>query len=328
MVSTTNLDIVFGAMTFGKEGTEGVRTSNLDTAYAILTAFLKHGHSDIDTSRFYAAGTSEEYLRLVMHTKVYPNVHGYIGLPKTNLNMESMREGLEDSLTALKAESVDLWYLHAPDRSMPLEETLKGVDKIVQRGQVKRWGVSNFMAWEVAAICEICEREGWVKPSVYQGVYNALHRTVENELLPCLRKYEISFYAFNPLAGGYLTDRYRRDTQDTDIETGSRFDPKRMHGQMYRARYWNAAFFDALDFLRPVVGKLGLRESECALRWMMHHSQLKRELGDKVIIGASSEIQLEMNMRDFEAEELPNEVLQALDKGWEVCRGITWKYFH
>jgi aflatoxin B1 aldehyde reductase len=164
-------------------------------------------------------------------------------------------------------------------------------------------------------------------PSVYQGVYNALHRTIELELLPCLRHYNMAFYAFNPLAGGWLTSRYHRDSDSgSAIEPGSRFDPNRWQGKMYRARYWNDEFFTALDMLRAAKGEL--TESEIALRWMMHHSQLRAEHGDKVIIGASSKEQLEMNLGDFEKGELEEDVTGALNKGWEVCRGVTGKYFH
>jgi aflatoxin B1 aldehyde reductase len=261
-----------------------------------------------------------------MDTKFYPNIHGMMGRPETHLNPEGMRSGLEDSLKALGSSSVDLWYLHAPDRSVPIEETLKAVNELYKQGKFKRWAVSNYMAWEVAAICELCKANSYPLPSVYQGVYNALHRTIEVELLPCLRKYNMSFYAFNPLAGGWLTDRYHRDTSDSSLEPGSRFDNNKMQGRMYRARYWNDAFFDALDVLREAKGDL--REGEIALRWMMHHSQLKAEHGDKVIIGASSNAQLMQNLGDFEKGGLSEDVVKALDKGWEISRGVTWKYFH
>ncbi|KAF2192470.1 Aldo/keto reductase [Zopfia rhizophila CBS 207.26] len=336
MAPNTNIEIVFGAMTIGKEGIAQVRVSSLTEANAIIDNFQAHGHNEVDTSRFYGDGTSEEYLaamkwqdrKLVMDTKFYPNITGMLGRPETHLTPPDMRKGLEESLEALQADNVDLWYWHAPDRSVSLKEALRGVNELYKEGKFRRFGLSNFMSWEVAQICEICERNGWVKPTVYQGVYNALHRTVENELFPCLRKYSIAFYAFNPLAGGYLTNRYHREIQDEDIEKGSRFDPNHMQGKMYRARYWHDAFFDALELLRPVTEKHGLRESECALRWMMHHSQLKREYGDKVIIGASSEKQLEMNLKDFEEGELPADVVEALQKGWDICRGNAWRYFH
>jgi aflatoxin B1 aldehyde reductase len=136
----------------------------------------------------------------------------------------------------------------------------------------------------------------------------------------------MSFYAFNPLAGGWLTGRYHRDTSDSSLEPGSRFDPNRLQGKMYRARFWNDAFFSALELVRGAKGEL--RESEIALRWMMHHSQLKKELGDKVIIGASSDAQLVQNMEDFEKGPLSSEMLKAVDNAWDMCRGVTWKYFH
>ncbi|KAF2867953.1 NADP-dependent oxidoreductase domain-containing protein [Massariosphaeria phaeospora] len=336
MSPNTKLDVVFGAMTFGKEGQAQVRTSKLSDASAILDILQKHGHKEVDTSRFYGDGSSEEYLAalkyqdraLIMDTKFYPNTQGYFGRPVTHLDLPSMRQGLAESLTALQADSIDLWYLHAPDRSTPLEETLRAVAALSKEGRFQRWGISNYTAWEVAAMCEICNQNAWAKPAVYQGVYNALFRTVENELLACLHKYDIAFYAFNPLAGGVLTHRYRRDTADAAIEPGSRFDPAQMQGKMYRVRYWTGETFDALEALRGAAGKYGLRESECALRWMMHHSALKRELGDKVIIGASSGEQLEMNLKDLEGGELPADVVAALDKGWEGCRAKAWKYFH
>lgn len=252
-----------------------------------------------------------------------------MGRPATHLTRDDMRAAISESLHALgDVEKVDLWYLHAPDRSVPLEETLAVVDELYREGKFNRWGVSNYMAWEVSAICEICDKNGWLRPAVYQGIYNALHRTIENELLPCLRKYGISFYAFNPLAGGYLTGRYHRDMKDEEVEEGSRFDAKRVVGKMYRARFWNESFWGALEGVREETGKVEMRESEAALRWLMHHSKLERRFGDKVIIGASSEEQLRQNMEDFEKGPLGEGVLGAFDRGWEMCRGVTWKYFH
>ena len=110
-----------------------------------------------------------------------------------------------ESLKALKAEKVDMWYLHAPDRSTDYEVTMKAVNELYNEGYFKRFGLSNYMAWEVAQICEICRREGYVMPSVYQGGYNALRRAVEPELFPCLRKYGTAFYGYNPLAGDNIS---------------------------------------------------------------------------------------------------------------------------
>jgi hypothetical protein len=87
-----------------------------------------------------------------MDTKYFPNVRGMMGRPVTHLGPEDMRGGLADSLKALDTDSVDLWYLHAPDRSVPIEDTLAAVHELYQQGKFKKWGVSNYMAWEGSSI--------------------------------------------------------------------------------------------------------------------------------------------------------------------------------
>jgi aflatoxin B1 aldehyde reductase len=87
-------------------------------------------------------------------------------------------------------------------------------------------------------------------------------------------------------------------------------------------------YFDALDILRPVAKKHDLTESECGLRWLAHHSQLKKELGDAVIVGASSRKHLEENLSALDKGPLPEEVVQALDAGWARVRGKELKFWH
>lgn len=149
-----------------------MRTSKLEDCAQILDTFQHYGHNEIDTSRFYGVspmpfagqivtnftqgGSSEEYLKqlnwpdrkLIMDTKFFPNTMGYMGKPVEHLTPADMRKGLETSLEVLGTQKVDLWYLHAPDRSVPLEETLKGVNELFKEGKFERWGISNFMAWE------------------------------------------------------------------------------------------------------------------------------------------------------------------------------------
>ncbi|KAK4543023.1 hypothetical protein LTR36_006021 [Oleoguttula mirabilis] len=335
----TAVNVVFGAMTFGKEGAEQSRVHDLDTCSGILDVFQKHGHNEVDTARAYGEGSSEEYLGdlewqkrgIVMDTKYYPTA-GRSAPGKWDNELrhtpEGLRANLLKSLKALRTDKVDMWYLHGPDRTTPYDVTMKAVNDLYNEGHFTRFGLSNYQAWEVAQICEMCKANSWKMPDVYQGVYNALHRSVEPELFPCLRHYGIAFYNYNPLCGGYLTGRYHREDQDDSVEKGSRFDPSKWQGKMYRMRYWNDAHFDALDVLRPVAKKHGLTEAECALRWMTHHSELKGEKGDAIIIGASSVKHMEENMVDLEKDPLPEEVVQALDKGWEGCKGISIRYWH
>jgi aflatoxin B1 aldehyde reductase len=154
-------------------------------------------------------------------------------------------------------------------------------------------------------------------------VYNALHRAIEPEVFECLRHHGISFYTYNPLAGGYLADRYHRDT--SEVKAGSRFDPERFQERAFRRRYWNEAYFGALEGLRALADGFGVSEAECALRWLMHHSKLEGGRGDALIVGASSVHHLEANLLDLEKVELPEEVVRALDAGWERCNGAASK---
>ncbi|KAJ9138808.1 Aldo/keto reductase [Pleurostoma richardsiae] len=333
--SKASVKAIFGTMTIGKPGHPMTRVHTVEEAKAMVDLFQKYGHDTLDTARVYGEGSSEEYLGsldwpargIKMDTKLYPTAlrpgmseYAYHHSP------EDLRLGLTRSLAALKTDKITTWYLHAPDRTVPFEDTLRAVNELYQEGHFERYGLCNFQAWEVAEVCEICERNGWVKPAVYQGLYNALHRAVEAELFPCLRRYGLAFYCFNPLAAGLLTSRYSRET--TEVEKGSRFDGSSRHGKLHVDRYFDPRYFDALEILRPVAKKHGLTEVECALGWLSHHSMLKGEKGDGIVLGASSLSQLEQNLKALEGGPLPEEVVEAIDAGWQKIRGKELKYWH
>ena len=97
-----------------------------------------------------------------MGTELYPK-------PKYTHSPRDVRRGLIDSLEALKTEKVDMFYRHGPDRTVPFEETLRAVNELYKEGYFNRFGISNFLSYEIAKIYEICEEDGWIKPTVYQG---------------------------------------------------------------------------------------------------------------------------------------------------------------
>jgi len=229
-------------------------------------------------------------------------------------------------LTQEFGSQLEMWYLHGPDRSIPYEVTLKTVNDLYKEGKFKRFGISNYMAWEVAEIIAICKANGYIQPTVYQGIYNAVHRTVELELFACLRKYGISFYAYNPLGGGFFTGRYK--SIDDQPESGSRFDPTKGQGKNYRKRYWTDAHFKAMESIQAVAALHNLTPAEVALRWISNHSFLSRAHGDSVIIGASSTAHIEQNLLDLEKGPLPDEVLKVLDEAWLSVKAQTSVYWH
>ncbi|KAJ7026866.1 Aldo/keto reductase [Mycena alexandri] len=305
-------------MTFGAPGSEGTRVDNTKDIEAILDVFLKHGHRELDTARVYGMGTSEEMLGKIdwqakgisMETKLYP----FRGLPTVtgSHSAEDLRTYLLLSKKELNTDKLEMWYLHGPDRAVPYEESFKAINELYREGHFKRFGISNYMAWEVAEIVGICKQHGYVQPSVYQGIYNAIHRGVEPELFPALRKFGIAFYEFNPLAGGFFTNRYA--SAEDSVEKGSRFDPELRQGKNYRDRYWKPAYFAALDLVRPVAAAHGFTMAEVALRCVSHHSLMCCEHGDSVLIGASSLAHIEQNLVDLEKGPLPDEVVEVLTR--------------
>jgi len=332
------IKVVMGAMTFGEAGKEGARVHNLEDVKAILDEFQAHGHREIDTARGYTGGTSEEYLGkinaegrgLLIETKLYPNAANVRlqapGREVISHQPEDLRKYLQIQLKALNVKKLHMWYLHGPDRTTPYDVTMNAVNDLYKEGYFERFGISNYTSWEVAEIVGICRANGYIQPTAYQGLYNAIHRNAEPELFPCLRKFGISFYEFNPLGGGFFTGRYQKLQEE--VEPGSRFDPKKGQGQNYRKRYWNEPHFQALEIIQKAADAAGLTMTEVALRWISHHSLLKEEYGDAILIGASSAEHIKQNLDDLEKGPLPDEIVKALDEAWALVKPYAAPYHH
>ena len=159
-------------------------------------------------------------------------------------------------------------------------------------------------------------------------MYNAISRGIEAELIPACRRYGIDIVIYNPVAGGLLSGKYRTK----DIPQEGRFSNVASDvGIRYRERYFRDATFDALRLIEPVVAKYGLTLIETALRWVVHHSELKlagKGGNDGIIVGVSNFSQLEGNLKDLEKGPLPDEVVKALDEAWLVNKATIPPYWH
>lgn len=325
-MSVKPVEIVFGAIQFGQFPEIKGRTlpfTTVEQVRPMLDAFQAYGHTKVDTARIYGAGFSEKLLAeadwqsrgLRVETKLYPTKSRPLGpqnVPYSHAP-EDLRAGLDASLTALRTNSIDTFYLYAPDRSVPYSDTLAEIDRLHRDGRFTRWGLCNFPAWEVALINETCAKNGYVPPAVYQGPYNALLRVVEPELLPCLRHYNMSFEAGHPIANGLLTSRYYRDMPDDTHPPGGRFDPSHHLGRHIRGKYWHPAYFDALEEIQRGASAHGLTVLECALRWLRYHSGLRGDYGDAICISASSLEQLEELLANLEKGPLPEEMVRVME---------------
>ncbi|XP_028731105.1 aflatoxin B1 aldehyde reductase member 3 [Peromyscus leucopus] len=318
---------VLGAMEMG-------RRMDPTSSAASVRAFLQRGHTEIDTAFVYAEGQSETILgglglglgqsgcKVKIATKACP-------MFGRTLKPDDVRFQLETSLKRLQCPRVDLFYLHMPDHNTPIEETLKTCHQLHQEGKFVELGLSNYASWEVAEICTLCKKNGWIMPTVYQGMYNATTRQVEKELLPCLRHFGLRFYAFNPLAGGLLTGRYKYQDKEGQ-QPESRFFGNQF-SQMYMNRYWKEEHFKGIALvekaLKSTYGTSTPSMTSATLRWIYHHSQLKGAHGDAVILGMSSLEQLEQNLALVEEGPLEAAVVEAFDQAWNLVAHDCPNYF-
>ena len=296
-------------MTLGYRG-YGARVHDAATADAMLGAVLEFGHDQLDTCSHYGDGSCEQMLgdlrageRFGIATRIPPgNSRGH--------EPENLKRVFKESLARLKTDKVNIFYLVMRDSGTPIESTLSAVQDLHDEGLFEEFGVSNFSAWQVAEALEIAARHGWIRPSVYQGLYNAITRAVEPELLKCLGNYGIRFHAYNPLAGGAFSKSFGAGGA---VAPGSRFDSSTVQGKLYRDRYWNDAYLDALAEFHQSCEGHGLDGVSVALRWLVHHSQLNAERNDGIIIGASSPEHLRDNLTAVTGGSLPTDVLTAID---------------
>lgn len=165
--------------------------------------FFERGYRQLDTSRNYApgaAGTSEPRLgavdagkRFTIDTKAsYAGEHPHA--------KNSIIESVDASIKDLKTSPINVFYLHMPDRSTPFEDTAAGIDEAYKAGNIKQFGISNHTPEEVEEFVRISKEKGYVKPTVYQGQYNAIVRGGEKSLFPVLRKHGIAFYAYRSVS--------------------------------------------------------------------------------------------------------------------------------
>ncbi|KAG0346988.1 hypothetical protein BG004_000337 [Podila humilis] len=312
-------------MGFGLETTESattaVRVRGVNNVKPFLDTFHKYGHQELDSAWLYCNGDTEKVLgQLPMEhfkiaTKVWPYIPGAHG-------PEHIGRIFRESLTSLKASKVDILYLHAPDYTTPFEVTVREIDALYRQGLFERFGLSNFAAWQVTLIHQLCKQNGYVLPTVYQGMYNGITRDCVRELFPCLKALKIDFYAYNPIAGGLLSGRYKFDESD---EQDGRFDGSSGMGKIYRDRYWNKLFFEAVQSLTKVADENHLTLLEASLRWMRHHSGLGPN--DGIIIGASSMEHLEANLSNLNKGPLPQAMVTAFDDAWEHVKVACPSYF-
>jgi aryl-alcohol dehydrogenase-like predicted oxidoreductase len=306
-------ELCLGTMTFGQQCDER-------TSFAILDKAADRGVNFLDTADVYpvppapeTAGRTEEIVgrwlqgrrdRFVLATKCRMRV-GH-GPNDEGLSRRHVLRACEDSLRRLGTDYLDLYQTHSPDPDTPMEETLRALDDLVRQGKVRYLGCSNYPAWQVALGLGISARLNLARFDCVQPRYNLLYREIEAELLPLCRDQGLGVIAYNPLAGGFLSGRYRNPD---DVPPGTRFSLGKT-GELYRERYWQRAQFEAVEALRPRFEPRGLSLVTVAVAWVLAQPGVT-----SAIIGASRPEQLDASLAAVD--------LTLADEDREACN-LAW----
>ncbi|HRK25480.1 MAG TPA: aldo/keto reductase [Beijerinckiaceae bacterium] len=247
----------------------GLRTQQ-DEAARIVDAAREAGLNALDTADTYANGASETMLgglirkdrsRWVLATKVFnrmgaePNMAG--------LSRRWILEECDHSLRRLGTDWIDLYYLHKDDYDTPLEETVAAIGDLIRAGKIRYFGLSNFRAWRMARVAELCDRMGVPRPIAVQPPYSAVTRGIEVEVLPCAAAYGMGPVVYSPLARGVLTGKYRAGEAPEPETRAARKDERLMQTE------FRPESFAIAETLRAHAEATGRTAVDFAIGWVL-----------------------------------------------------------
>ena len=287
---------------FGQGETEAQAAALLDRAWDA-------GINLLDTADAYGGGRSETYIgnwlkqkgpavrdRLVITSKVYNPIGP--GPNQRGLSRVHILRQIEASLTRLATDRLDLYLIHEPDSETSLEETLRALDDAVHAGKLLYIGASNIEAWRTAVARGLSDLHGLARFACVQNSYSLLDRTAEREMLPFCADQGVGFTAFSPLAGGWLTGKYRSGTA---YPGGSRMT---LRPEPY-VHLVTDRVFRGLDALADVARGRGITLDALALAWVLHQPRV-----DAAILGARTPAHLASALTALELSLSPDESAQ------------------
>ena len=308
-------ELCLGTMTFGHGADESEAGRMVDVA-------LEAGINFFDTADTYGEGQSEVLLRkalgkrrkdVVLATKFF-NPMGP-GPNDSGMSRVHIMNAIEDSLSRLGTDHVDLYYIHHVDVQTPLDEMLRALDDLVHQGKVRYVACSNYQAWRLCDALWISENKGLARFECYQPQYSLVVRDIEQELVPlCLEK-GLGVVVWSPLGGGFLSGKYAPGKRQ---QPGSRSE----EGWAYPQRYFAENADETLTTLLSVSSELGREPAQVAVRWVLEQPGMT-----SAIVGARNAEQLRSNLgaagwclegepleRLSEVSALPDRYPEAMEK--------------
>ncbi|KNY28150.1 aldo/keto reductase [Pseudobacteroides cellulosolvens] len=302
-------ELCLGTMTFGGQGfCETFGKVQEEEVKGILKRTIEQGINYIDTANSYSDGLSETILgnslkslgvnrqEVFVATKVRsrtgPGVN-QVGLSRLHINYS-----VEDSLKRLGMTHIDLLYLHGVDFLTPLEETMRGLEDVVQSGKVRYIGISNHPAWKVVNANSIAEKMGWSKFCALQYYYSIAGRDIEREVVPMALEENLALMPWSPLAGGFLTGKYTRDDEKAGNSRRDNFD--------FPPVDKNKAY-DIISLMDKIARKHNATIPRIAIAWLLHKKAVT-----SVVVGVKTIDQLDDNLEAAKIK-LSEEEMTALD---------------
>ena len=315
VLGLTNLQVstlCLGTMQFGWTADEGV-------SHRILSMAYEAGINFYDTADIYSrwadgnpGGVSEQIIgrwiaqnhipreKIVLATKVRGSMGE--GLDTEGLSRKHIMQAVENSLRRLQTEYIDLYQAHWPDENTPIEETLEAFDNLIKQGKVRAVGASNYSAWELMQALWTSDRRSLCRYDCLQPHYNLVHRDeFERELVAVCKTYRLGIIPYSPLAGGFLTGKYRRNLIPDSARAGG------------AKKYFNERNWLLLDQMEAMAKDKKAAISQVALSWL-----LQNPLITSLIVGANSVEQLKENLGSLDVHLTPDE--------WNTLKKTsTWK---
>lgn len=292
-----------GTMTFGEDFGWG---ASEDESFAMLDEYRNRGGNFVDTANIYTAGHSEKiignYLQLkgvrrdelVLSTKFFCSL--FPGDPNGGgAGRKALIQQCEASLSRLKTDYIDIYWLHNWDRTAPIEETLRGLDDLVTAGKIRYVGFSDIPAWKTAEAQTIASFRGWAPIIALQLEYSLLERTSEGELFPMARAMGMGIMPWSPLKSGFLSGKFTPDVK-------GQVDTKRTG----LVGVPSPEDFKIIEVVIEAASELGVSPASVALAWVRSQAGVSSTL-----IGARRLDQLVANLDSLEVA-LPVEHLHKL----------------
>ncbi len=278
-------EICLGTMTFGHGTDQAEATRIVDLACAAGVNFF-------DTANAYGNGQSEVLLGAALKGRrkdaiIATKVFNPMGPNPNDSGMSRVHilRAIEDSLTRLQTDYVDIYYIHHVDEQTPIEEMLRTFDDLVHQGKVRYIACSNYEAWRLLEALWISDTKSLARFECYQPQYSLVVRDIEEEIIPVCQRKGVGVVVWSPLAGGFLSGKYQPGTQQV---AGTRS----AEGWAYPQRYFAPNADETLGVLLDVAKELGRSPAQVAVRWVLEQPAIT-----SAIIGARSAEQARDNFK-------------------------------